>query len=99
MNAHTNCALTIHKQTILPILDSAGFLIISGNISDISDLLRLQNDALRICFNVRLRDRVSIVQMHCRAKLLSLEQRRQVQLLNLMYRGDFLRCYTMVYYS
>ena len=60
-------------------------ILISGNVSDRSDLQTLQNDALRICFNVKMRDRVSIVQMHLRANLLSLEQRRQKQLLNLMF--------------
>ena len=30
-------------------------LLISGNISDRSDLQTLQNDALRVCFNVRLK--------------------------------------------
>ena len=84
-NIDTNCAVTIYKQTILPLLDYTGFLLISGNVSDRLDLQTLQNDALRVCFNVRLRDRVSIVQMHSRAKLLSLEQRRQLQLLNLMF--------------
>ena len=79
------CAISIYKQTILPILDYAGFLIIACNISDRSDLQKLQNHALRICYNVRLRDRVSIVQMHTRAGLLSLEQRRQKQLLSLMF--------------
>ena len=83
-NVNINCAVAIYKQTILPLLDYAGFLLISGNVSDRSDLQTSQNDALRVCFNVRLRDRVSIVQMHRRAKLLSLEHRRQVQLLNLM---------------
>ena len=34
------------------------FLLISGNVSDRTDLQTLQNDALRICFNVRLGDRV-----------------------------------------
>ena len=37
------------------------------------------------CFNVKMGDRISIVQMHLRANLLSLEQRRQKQLLNLMF--------------
>ena len=84
-NINTECAVTIYKQTILPLLDYSGFLLISGNVSDRNDLQTYQNDALRVCFNVRLRDRISIVQMHRRAKLLSLEQRRQVQLLNLMF--------------
>ena len=81
----TNCAITIYKQTILPLLDYAGFLLISGNVSDRNELQTLQNNALRICFNVKLRDRMSIVQMHNRSNLLSLEQRRQKQLLCLMF--------------
>ena len=66
----------------VPLLDYAGFLLISGNVSDRHDL---QNTALRICYNVMLRDRVSIAEMHRRSNLLSLEQRRQKQLLCLMF--------------
>ena len=58
------CTLTIYKQTILPLLDSTGFMILSANISDKNDLQVLQNNALRICFNVRLRDKVSIERIH-----------------------------------
>ena len=52
----TTCAITIYKQTILPILDYSGFMSISCNISDRNDLQKLQNHALRICYNVKLRD-------------------------------------------
>ena len=45
----------------------------------------MQNNALRICYNVKLRDRVSVRRMRFRAYLLSLEQRRQIQLLCLMF--------------
>ena len=55
------------------------------NISDGMDLQTLQNHALRICFNVRLRDRMSVKLMHNRANSLSLEQRRQKQMLCLMF--------------
>ena len=75
-----------YKQTILPILNYSGFLTISSNLSDRGELQKLQNYALRIiCYNVKLRDRVSVEHMHNRAKLLSLEQRRQKQLLSLMF--------------
>ena len=40
-----NCALTIYKQTILPLLDYSGFMLISGNVSDRENLQKLQNDA------------------------------------------------------
>ena len=46
----------------------------------------IQNDALRFCDNVRLKDRKSLDEMHKKAKLSSLEQRRCIQLLQLMYR-------------
>ena len=60
-------------------------MLIAGNKSDRSDLQTLQNNALRICCNVRLRDRLSVQYMHDIAKLLSLEQRRKKQLLCLMF--------------
>ena len=77
--------LAIYKQTILPVLDYAGFVLISCNKSDRHDLQVLQNDALRTCFNVKRRDKLSVARMHKQAKLLSLEQRRSLQLLQLMY--------------
>ena len=46
---------TLYKQTILPLLDYAGFLLIAGNVSDRCDLQILQNTALRICYNVGCR--------------------------------------------
>ena len=78
-------ALAIYKQTILPVFDYAGFLLISCNKSDRHSLQVLQNDALRTCFNVKRRDRLSITKMHKKAKLLSLEQRRSLQFLHFMY--------------
>ena len=78
-------ALSIYKQTILPAFDYAGFVLISCNKSDRHDLQVIQNGALRTCFNVKRRDKYSVVKMHKQAKLLSLEQRRSLQLLHLMY--------------
>ena len=78
-------ALAIYKQTILPVFDYVGFVLISCNKSDRHDLQVLQNDALRTCFNVKRRDKLSVSKMHKKAKLLSLEQRRSLQLLHLMY--------------
>ena len=78
-------AVLIYKQTILPVFDYAGFVLISCNKSDRHDLQVIQNDALRTCFNVKRRDKLSVAKMHNKAKLLSLEQRRSLQLLQLMY--------------
>ena len=82
------CAISIYKQTILPFFDYCGFLLQSINVSDRSDLQVLQNDALRTCYNVRRRDKMSIKKLHADAKLLSLEQRRLIQLLSLMYNHE-----------
>ena len=45
----------------------------------------MQNDALRFCKNVQMLDKISIAKMHDSIGLLSLEQRRQKQLLKLMF--------------
>ena len=60
-------------------------MLMSCNKSDRHDLQVIQNDALRTCYNVKRRDRLSISNMHNRSHLLSLEQRRTIQLLCLMY--------------
>ena len=78
-------AVAIYKQTILPVFDYAGFMLISCNKSDRKDLQVIQNDALRTCYNVKRRDKFSIMKMHKKLNLLSLEQRRTFQLLGLMF--------------
>ena len=65
--------------------DYAGFLLISCNKSDRDDLQVIQYDALHTCYNVKRRNKYSVVKMHNQAKLLSLKQRRSLQLLHLMY--------------
>ena len=81
----TKCAISIYKQTILPLFDYAGFLLISCNKKDRGDLQVIQNNCSRTCYNVKLLDRLTLNEMHLEAKLASLEQRRQLQLLCLMY--------------
>ena len=49
--------VAIYKQTILPVFDYAGFMLISCNKSDRKDLQVIQNDALRTCYNVKRRDK------------------------------------------
>ena len=65
------CTTLIYKQTIPPLLDYAGLLLNSCNVSDRDDLQVLQNDGLRICHRVHRRDRISIARLHKDAKLLS----------------------------
>ena len=63
----TQCAIAVYKLTVLPILYFSGFFLISCNVSELGDLQKLQNHALRVCYDVKLRDRVSIENMHNRA--------------------------------
>ena len=78
-------ALAIYKQMMLPLFDYSGFLLLSCLKSDREDLQIIQNNALRLCLGLRLNDRISLVDIHSRANLLSLEQRRCIQLLSLLF--------------
>ena len=81
----TDSALAVYKQMILPLLDYSGFLLISCNKTDREDLQTIQNNALRCCLGLRLNDRITLVEIHRRANLVSLEQRQCIQLLSLLY--------------
>ena len=81
-----HAALQIYKQTIMPILDYCGILLLACNKSQKYELQVLQNDVLRFCENKRLTDRMSVEKLHKKAKLVSLEQRRCKQVLIMMYK-------------
>ena len=80
-------ALLIYKQAILPLMEYAGFVLVSCNIGQRNELQVLQNNALRLCKRHFLRDHVRIEYLHeqCNIHVLGLEQRRRKQLLRLMY--------------
>ena len=78
-------AVQIYKQTILPYFDYGGFLSLSLSKDKKGDLQVMQNDILRICNKSKLSDRIEIEALHKKGRLLSLEQRRERQLLTLMY--------------
>ena len=77
-------SILIYMQVILPILDNVGFLMVACGKK--KEFQIMQNDALSFCNNSRRNDRISIVNLHSKAKLASLEQRRCLQLLSLMYK-------------
>ena len=81
----TTCAISIYKQKILPLFDYAGFLLISCNKNDRGDLQVIQNNCLHTCYNARLLDCLTLIDMHREANLVSLEQRRHIQTLCMMY--------------
>ena len=79
-------SVQIYKQTILPIFDYAGFLLLACNKDRKNEFQIIQNDVLRFCENKKLDDRIQIEVLHKKANLVSLEQRRCKQLLSIMYK-------------
>ena len=59
-------------------------LLLSCTLEDRRELQRCQNDALRLCTNTRLTDRIKIEDLHSKCNIISLEQRR-IQMLLIMY--------------
>ena len=57
------CAISIYMQTILPLFDYVGFMIVSCNKSDRYDLQVIQKDALRTCYNVVEIDSLSLTRI------------------------------------
>ena len=79
-----NAAIIVYKYTILPFLEYARFMIIACIMEDMRKLQKYQNKALRICINVKLSDQIRIEDLHARCNIVSLEQRRRIQILMLM---------------
>ena len=78
-------AVLIYKQAVLPLVEYAGFVLVSCSIGQKYELQVLQNNALRLCLGYRLLDRVQIDHLHNDCKKIGLEQRWRKQLLRLMY--------------
>ena len=68
-----DAAVVVYKQTILPIIDYSGFLLLSCSSGDINELQVIQNDILRICTETRISDRVSIPELHQKCKIIGVE--------------------------
>ena len=71
---------------ILPFIEYAGFMLVACNVEDRGELQKCQNDALRPCLDIKLSDHVKIEEIHSKCNIVSLEQRRRIQLLLLMYK-------------
>ena len=78
-------SVLIYKQAVLPLVEYAGFVLISCSIGQRHELQVLQNNALRLCKRYRLLDRVQIHRLHSECTIIGLEQRRRKQLLRLMF--------------
>ena len=79
-------SVMLYNHMILPFMEYAGFMILSCTLEDRRELQRCQNDALRLCTMNRIADRIKIEDLHVKCNIISLEQRRRIQLLMIMYK-------------
>ena len=70
---------------VLPLVEYANFLLYLNRNLDRDKLQRLQNRTLRLCFNIHDPRNITIQELHNNAKFLQLSDRRELQLLNIMY--------------
>ena len=80
-----NVRLQVYKQAVLPLVEYVSFLLFLNRKHDIDKLQKLQNRALRLCFDIIDPRTISVIELHQRANLLTLSQRREKQLLGIMY--------------
>ena len=78
-------SILVYKQTIMTIFDYSGFMLFSLDVKDKRDLRIRKNDVLRFCYNVKLMNHVSIVDLQELAQLSSPKQRRIRQWLGLQF--------------
>ena len=69
----------------MPLLDYCGFLSMSGNVNKYTALQVLQNESLRTCIGYPAGYEMSRVDLHKRAKVSTLYQWWDKQLLNIIY--------------
>ena len=69
-----SAAICVYKQMILPILDYAGFMLISCSIGQKRELRKLQNSGIRTCVLYKRVEHISIERLHNEFCILSLEQ-------------------------
>ena len=72
-----NSAIAIYKQMVLPLFDYCSFLLFCK--TDREDLQVIQNNALRLYLGIEINDRISLLDIHNRVNLVSLERRRCIQ--------------------
>ena len=70
---------------MLPLVEYVCYLMYLNKKHDIDTLQKLQNRALRLCSNIVAPRTVSVCDLHSQASILPRDQRREKQLLGLMF--------------
>ena len=75
----------VYKQTVLPLTEYVSFVICLNNRNDVDKLQKLQNRALRMCYNIQNPRDITISRLHNMANVDMLCKRRMLQLLSIIY--------------
>ena len=81
----TETRVSVYKQTVLPLTEYVSFVLNLNNKYEVEKLQKLQNRALHMCYHVQDPKNVSARDLHERAKMVTLEKRRSLQLYNIMF--------------
>ena len=85
--------ILVYKQTILPMIEYVSYMLSFNRKIDIEKIQKVQNRALRLCYNIHDPRTISVSDLHKNANLSMLQSRRDMHLLNLMYDFRTDRCY------
>ena len=77
----------VYKQTVLPLTEYVSFVMTLNNKHDVEKLQKLQNRALRMCFNIYDHKDITISRLHELGNVDLLYKRRMLQLMNMMYEN------------
>ena len=75
----------MYKQTILPFVEYVSFLLYLNRKHDIDKLQKLQNKALRMCYDIHNPRLISVSTLHDRCDMRPLLERRERLLLCVMF--------------
>ena len=92
----TPTRVLVYKQTIMPLVEYVSYMLNMNNNQEVEKLQRLQNRALRMCFNINNPMDIGINVLHDRAKIKKLKSRRDMSLLCLMYDLKQMRLYEYI---
>ena len=88
--------ILVYKQTIMPLVEYVGFMLNMNNNQDTMKLQRLQNRALRMCFEVNIPFDICTADLHNQARVATLQQQRDLSLLCIMYELKQLHLYEKI---
>ena len=88
--------ILVYKQTVMPLVEYVSFMLNMNTNQEIVKLQRLQNRALRMCFDVYNPVEISVNDLHADAKVDLLKKRRDLNLLCIMYEMKQQRLYERI---